>query len=325
VELSIRDNTELSILVGMRGEVAIQYVYKIINKENGKFYVGRTYDIKTRWKRHVELLKLNKHHSIHFQRAWNKYDKDVWEFKIFKVFDTGNDEEDKCLSQSLEQHFLDTHMSLNILYNRSHSSLTGSLKGKDHPFYNKKPEEWMSEDGWKRTQAYHQKARERKGEENPFFGRHHTEETKQILREKCANFGEKNGFYGKKHTEESIQKMREATLGKYDGENNPFYGKTHTYETKMKISSKLKGKLKGVPKSEETKRKMSLSNSQSVGVTIDGVYYRSFTEAGKALGENRKTIANRVRSKNEKYINYKFANESESVTTIENTLKSGSE
>ena len=34
-------------------------------------------------------------------------------------------------------------------------------------------------------------------------------------------YGENNPFYGKHHTEENKQKQREKMLGRYDGENNP--------------------------------------------------------------------------------------------------------
>lgn len=48
--------------------------------------------------------------------------------------------------------------------------------------------------------------------------------------------GENNGFYGKKHTEESKQKMSEAK----SGENNPMCGRRQSEETKRKISEALK-------------------------------------------------------------------------------------
>lgn len=61
--------------------------------------------------------------------------------------------------------------------------------------------------------------------------------------------GEKNGMYGRKHTEETLQKLREVSTGKHPseetrkkmskahcGENNSMYGKKHSEETKKKIS-----------------------------------------------------------------------------------------
>lgn len=51
----------------------------------------------------------------------------------------------------------------------------------------------------------------RYGEDNPFYGKHHSEETKNIMRENHYDaFGENNPFYGKQHSEDTKQKIREA-------------------------------------------------------------------------------------------------------------------
>jgi group I intron endonuclease len=77
------------------------------------------------------------------------------------------------------------------------------------------------------------------GGQSSFEGRHHTDESKQKLRElrlgttmseeakqkdRESNMGEKNGFYGKHHTEESKDKMSCKRLS-ITGENNYGYGK----------------------------------------------------------------------------------------------------
>lgn len=49
-------------------------------------------------------------------------------------------------------------------------------------------------------------------------------------------YGEDNPFYGKHHSEESRRKMSEACEGLYVGEKNPMYGKQHTEETREKMS-----------------------------------------------------------------------------------------
>jgi len=55
--------------------------------------------------------------------------------------------------------------------------------------------------------------------------------------------GENNGFYGKTHTEESKKKQSESKKGvNHSGENNPMYGKKHTDETRQQISDAGKGK-----------------------------------------------------------------------------------
>lgn len=60
------------------------------------------------------------------------------------------------------------------------------------------------------------------GENNPFYGKNHTEETKRIISEKNT---------GRKATDEE-RDMR-SKINK--GSNNPFYGKRHSDETKRKI------------------------------------------------------------------------------------------
>lgn len=96
--------------------------------------------------------------------------------------------------------------------------------------------------------------------------------------------GENNPFYGKKHSEKSIQKRTETFKENYKKENHPLFGKHHSDETKEKISNSLKGKMTGENNSfygkhhseeskeknrlahlgtkitEETKKKMSESN-----------------------------------------------------------------
>lgn len=51
--------------------------------------------------------------------------------------------------------------------------------------------------------------------------------------------GESNPFYGRHHTEESRQKISD-NHSDVSGESNPFYGKTHSKESKLKISESRK-------------------------------------------------------------------------------------
>lgn len=48
-------------------------IYKIVNKVNGKIYVGQTSNIKKRCKAHLVKLKNEKHCNSYLQNAWNKY------------------------------------------------------------------------------------------------------------------------------------------------------------------------------------------------------------------------------------------------------------
>ena len=65
--------------------------------------------------------------------------------------------------------------------------------------------------------------------------------------------GKDNPFYGKHHSEEAKNKNAEAHKGKYTGADNPFYGKHHTEETLKKMSEAHKNM------SEETRNKLSAS------------------------------------------------------------------
>ena len=85
-------------------------------------------------------------------------------------------------------------------------------------------------------------------------------ESKRLLSEKKS--GENNPFYGKKHLEETRKKMSEAHKGKCVGENHPMYGKHQSEETKEKNrQAHLKENL-----SEETRIKMSTKAKQRTGL-----------------------------------------------------------
>jgi len=57
-------------------------IYKILNKSNGKFYIGSAACWITRKKTHKYNLRHNKHVNTHLQNAWNKYGESNFEFII---------------------------------------------------------------------------------------------------------------------------------------------------------------------------------------------------------------------------------------------------
>lgn len=59
-------------------------IYRILNRLNGKCYVGQSLDIEARWLDHTDQLKRNWHHSIKLQRAWNKYGKEAFIFEVLQ-------------------------------------------------------------------------------------------------------------------------------------------------------------------------------------------------------------------------------------------------
>lgn len=71
-------------------------------------------------------------------------------------------------------------------------------------------------------------------------GSHWSEEHKKLISKKFS--GENNPFYGKKHTEATKQKISENRKGKCAGTEHPMYGKKHTEEDLKKMSENRKGK-----------------------------------------------------------------------------------
>ena len=87
--------------------------------------------------------------------------------------------------------------------------------------------------------------------------------------------GEGNPFYGKHHSDETKKKISDSLKGKYQGEKHPFYGKHHSKESLQKISNsrKSKGGKKIIclntgevfPTMMDAARWCGLSNSSSIG------------------------------------------------------------
>jgi hypothetical protein len=101
-------------------------VYKITNIINGKYYIGSSYNIKNRIRKHFELLKRNSHHSIYFQHAYNKYGKESFNISILEV----------CKKEDIliiEQKYLDQITNWKICYNMSKVASGSSYDLSKHP------------------------------------------------------------------------------------------------------------------------------------------------------------------------------------------------
>jgi hypothetical protein len=95
--------------------------------------------------------------------------------------------------------------------------------------------------GWVRKQC----AIASSGENNPFYGKKHSDETKIKIQQSLTGQSKAKGHdspnYGKKHSDETKIKISEANKG----DNNGFYGKNHSDEFKAKHSARMKGRNKG--------------------------------------------------------------------------------
>lgn len=108
----------------------ISGIYKIVNKVNGKYYVGSSSNIKQRWNAHKRALKLNKHWNCKLQNAWNKYGKENFKFQISEL----------CINDTIillenEQRHLDIaklneNYSYNITFTAGKVDMTKDIRKK---------------------------------------------------------------------------------------------------------------------------------------------------------------------------------------------------
>ncbi len=82
--------------------IKIAAIYKIINKANGKFYVGSTHSFTKRKREHLKMLKGNRHHSDYLQKSWNKHGEKNF---VFEIIETVTDVNHLIRR---EQHYIDT-------------------------------------------------------------------------------------------------------------------------------------------------------------------------------------------------------------------------
>lgn len=62
----------------------MKVIYQILNKVNGKFYIGSSYDYKRRKQAHLWQLRNNQHKCPHLQHSWNKHGENSFEFVILE-------------------------------------------------------------------------------------------------------------------------------------------------------------------------------------------------------------------------------------------------
>lgn len=184
------------------------YIYLTTNLINNKKYIGKHKgELNDNYLGSGTLLK----------EAISKYGKENFKKEILHI---SASEEENCLK---EQEFIE---KFNATESKEFYNIAKGGAGGD--IFNLLPEEHKN----RLRQLHSQRA---KGKNNPMFGKHHSEETKEKLRKIDRSYtqtieykenmskavqGEKNGMYGKHHTEESKQKMSDAKKGKKLGKEN---------------------------------------------------------------------------------------------------------
>jgi group I intron endonuclease len=202
-------------------------IYKIINKIDGKYYVGRSVNMDGRIKLHFKLLSRGTHFNYKLQNAYTQFGQDNFRWEIVE----------QCSSERLcesEQRYLDECKSNpNLNYNISYLSDTIGLNDE---VYRKIS---VANRGRKFTDEHKQKiSAALKGikRNSP------SDETRQkmSLAHRGRLMGKDNPMFGKRFSDE--QKLKWSMERK--GSLNPNYGGKLTQLARDKISNTLKEKYK---------------------------------------------------------------------------------
>lgn len=252
-------------------------IYKIKNNINDKVYIGSTKNFEKRKSRHLYELKNNRHHSIYFQRFYNKY---IDEIELdFEIVLTNLSKEEVTIK---EEELI--HQYYENSFNVSKCSTGGDLISY-HP--NK------SEIIIKRTKTIKHKHANNlvnipdfSKELNPNYK---SGEYVKVI-STCPNCG------SQKETSNKYKNhlCKSCFASTRIGEKNSFYGKSFSEESKKKLSDSIKS-------TNKRQRELGILPLDSKPVYAYGILYLTMNDAANALDVSRGTITARVNSKNWKY------------------------
>lgn len=182
----------------------ISGIYKIINKTNGKYYIGSSSNIIHRWIEHKCYLRKNKHVNNYLQNSWNKYGEDNFEFVIIEKVP-----KEKLIE--VEQKYLDE---------------IKNLPNKKNKYYNISIDSSCPGRGIKHTDEYKKKMSEScRGKKKPPFSREHCENMSKV------RMGKIKWPNGRVFSEEHKKNMSKSFTGKRQGsKNNAFDNKIYSFK-----------------------------------------------------------------------------------------------
>ena len=261
----------------------ISGIYKIVNKLNGKYYVGSSKDIcgkKGRWYNHKTDLIKNNHYNTYLQRAWNKYGESSFNFIIVEEIN----EKDLLL---IEQKYLDiAKTEKDKCYNLSF--IAGRVDFSEE----------IIEKIRNTLKIYYS------NNVSPTLGKHHSEIIRQKMKDNHVNFsGNKNPRYDDTQyhffnvkTKEDFVGARMDFINKYNlnsgmvcslikGKNYvksvrgwTIYGQYNPDEGRRRQREKMKGRL---PPNTKI-------------IVIDNIKYKSQADAARQLKISPSTISRRA-------------------------------
>jgi group I intron endonuclease len=215
-------------------------IYEIVNRLNGKKYVGSSHDVEKRILTHKSKLRCNTHVNKHLQNSYNKHGVDNFDFNIIEIcpIDDLTDRETHHLSLVKESYNIREVVDSNLGLKMSEETkrkISEANRGKKLTDEHKKR---LSE-ALKNKPMSSESILKMK---NTLTGRKLTEEHKKNISKNHANRGKTLSEETKKkisenHKKNNIKppsrkgvkveyKPRPKMKGKFSGKNNPMYGKS---------------------------------------------------------------------------------------------------
>lgn len=265
------------------------YVYRLVHRPSGYFYIGSTSDLAKRKLQLMRSLAAGCHQNVSLQRFYDKKHKKNWEFESISV-------PNRKAAYKRERLLITKYLDDPKLMNIGKGSFGGDNLSR-HPDkeriiakMTRSTQKWWDEASGEFRENHKET---RRGVNNPMYGRTHSLEARNLI--SVANIGRPGWALGKKFTKEHRAKISENAK-KRTGEKNPFYGRKHSEESleKMRISSK--------------KRDTSFLDVQRKRISVDGIIYRSLSEASKAVGMPRPTLSWRAHNEKPIYSNIFYLN-----------------
>jgi group I intron endonuclease len=196
--------------------------YKILCIADNRSYVGSSKNIEKRFRIHKSQLNRNVHHNIHLQRAWNKYGKHNFVFEIIKICQESElkNEENKLLN------IMDFKNNFNI-----GKQASGGDNMSNHPnrkiiierrtkTVNDKMQKMSMEDRKIKYGKYGDKNPNWKGGKTFCECGNRINHNSNSCIECVDRSGEKNSFFGKTHSDETKETLRLLKLGKPNRHQN---------------------------------------------------------------------------------------------------------
>lgn len=152
-------------------------IYKITNIVNGKVYIGQSIDVYDRWYQHKYEAHRDRYNTLLY-KAMRKYGIEKFEFEVIE----------ECFPDKLsdlEQYYINYYHAYIGFENSNGYNMTiggegisGYTQTDEH--IEKRVKQIRGKSSWNKGKHYHTGVHNY-GEDNPFYGCHHTEKTKQNL------------------------------------------------------------------------------------------------------------------------------------------------